>query len=85
MLHRAGDWKGVNEHIVLLSKRRAQLKQAVGALVKEAMGYVEKAPDMATKVALIETLGAVTSRGAPGGVCWYPKGFTLTPKETAPR
>ena len=61
MLHRAGDWKGVNEHIVLLSKRRAQLKQAVGALVKEAMGYVEKAPDMATKVALIETLGAVTS------------------------
>ena len=61
MLHRAGDWKGVNEHIVLLSKRRAQLKQAVAALVKEAMGYVEKAPDMATKVALIETLGAVTS------------------------
>ena len=61
VLHRAGDWKGVNEHIVLLSKRRAQLKQAVAALVKEAMGYVEKAPDMATKVALIETLGAVTS------------------------
>ena len=61
MLHRAGDWKGVNEHIVLLSKRRAQLKQAVAALVKEAMGYIEKAPDAATKVALIETLSAVTS------------------------
>jgi hypothetical protein len=61
VLHRAGDWKGINEHIVLLSKRRAQLKQAVGALVKEAMGYVDVAPDLATKIALIETLGAVTS------------------------
>jgi hypothetical protein len=29
--------------IVLLSKRRAQLKQAVGAMVKEAMTYIDKA------------------------------------------
>ena len=28
VLHTANDWKGLNEHIILLSKRRAQLKQA---------------------------------------------------------
>lgn len=27
VLHAAGDWKGLNEHILLLAKRRSQLKQ----------------------------------------------------------
>ena len=61
VLHRAGDWKGVNEHIVLLSKRRAQLKQAVAAMVKEAMTYIDLAPTLAVKTELIETLNTVTS------------------------
>ena len=61
VLRQAGDWKGINEHIVLLSKRRAQLKQAVGALVKEAMSYIDLCPDLVTKTELIETLNAVTS------------------------
>ena len=61
MLHRAGDWKGVNEHIVLLSKRRAQLKQAISAMVKEAITYIDRAPDLAVKTDLIETLNTVTS------------------------
>mmetsp|Transcript_157 Transcript_157/g.336 ORF Transcript_157/g.336 Transcript_157/m.336 type:complete len:505 (-) Transcript_157:293-1807(-) len=61
VLHRAADWKGINEHIVLLSKRRAQLKQALGAMVKEAMSYVDKAPTLAVKTELIETLNTVTS------------------------
>ena len=61
VLHRAGDWKGVNEHIVLLSKRRAQLKQAVAAMVKEAMTYIDRAPTLAVKTELIETLNTVTS------------------------
>ena len=27
ILREAGDWKGLNEHILLLAKRRSQLKQ----------------------------------------------------------
>jgi 26S proteasome regulatory subunit N5 len=61
VLRRAGDWKGVNEHVVLLSKRRAQLKQATAAMVKEAMTYVDQAPTLAVKTELIETLNTVTS------------------------
>ena len=61
VLHAAGDWKGINEHIVLLSKRRAQLKQAISAMVKEAITYIDRAPDLAVKTDLIETLNTVTS------------------------
>ena len=61
VLHTAGDWKGINEHIVLLTKRRAQLKQAVGALVKRAMSFIDLAPSLAVKTELIETLNTVTS------------------------
>ena len=61
MLHAASDWKGINEHIVLLSKRRAQLKQAISAMVKEAITYIDRAPNLAVKTELIETLNTVTS------------------------
>eukprot|EP00245_Coleochaete_scutata_P009167 TRINITY_DN2962_c0_g2_i4.p1 TRINITY_DN2962_c0_g2~~TRINITY_DN2962_c0_g2_i4.p1 ORF type:complete len:508 (-),score=135.13 TRINITY_DN2962_c0_g2_i4:179-1621(-) len=57
----AGDWKLLNEQIVLLSKRRAQLKQAVQAVVQEAMGYVDEAPDVEVKTELIKTLSTVTA------------------------
>lgn len=61
VLHTANDWKGLNEHIILLSKRRAQLKQAIAAMVKEAMKYVDAAPSLDVKTELIETLNNVTS------------------------
>ncbi|EEH54574.1 uncharacterized protein MICPUCDRAFT_34916 [Micromonas pusilla CCMP1545] len=61
VLFKAGDWDGINDHIVLLSKRRAQLKQAVGAMVKEAMTFVDKAPNLEVKTKLIETLNDVTA------------------------
>ena len=61
MLHAASDWKGINEHIVLLSKRRAQLKQAISAMVKEAITYIDRAPNLEVKTELIETLNTVTS------------------------
>ena len=61
MLHAAGDWKGINEHIMLLSKRRAQLKQAISAMVKEAITYIDRAPNLEVKTELIETLNTVTS------------------------
>eukprot|EP00243_Klebsormidium_subtile_P003291 TRINITY_DN16644_c0_g1_i1.p1 TRINITY_DN16644_c0_g1~~TRINITY_DN16644_c0_g1_i1.p1 ORF type:complete len:477 (+),score=150.55 TRINITY_DN16644_c0_g1_i1:140-1570(+) len=57
----AGDWKGLNEQIVLLSKRRAQLKQAVVEMVQRAMAYIDKAPDVETQIELIKTLNTVTA------------------------
>lgn len=55
------NWKALNDNIVLLSKRRAQLKQAVAAMVQEAMKYVDSAPDLDTRVELIKTLSVVTA------------------------
>lgn len=56
----ARNWAVLNEHIVLLSKRRSQLKQAVTKMVQECCAYVDKMPDKETKLKLIETLRAVT-------------------------
>ncbi|KAK9797011.1 hypothetical protein WJX73_004598 [Symbiochloris irregularis] len=60
VLFEAQQWKDLNEHILLLAKRRSQLKQAVQAFVKQAVSYVDKAPDRETTVELIKTLQAVT-------------------------
>ena len=56
----AKNWGALNEHIVLLSKRRSQLKQAVTKMVQECCQYVDKTPDRETKIKLIETLRSVT-------------------------
>ncbi|CAF4331823.1 unnamed protein product, partial [Adineta steineri] len=50
-----------NEHIITLSKRRSQLKQAITKMVQEAYELVEKTPDLDTKLKLIETLRNVTT------------------------
>ncbi len=60
VLRAVPDWPGLNEHILLLAKRRSQLKQAVQAFVRQAMGYIDEAPDEATRVQLIKTLQSVT-------------------------
>eukprot|EP00965_Chrysotila_dentata_P206704 6183684-Pleurochrysis_carterae.AAC.3 len=52
--------QALNDTIVLLSKRRAQLKQAVTAMVQEASKYVSEQSDEALKLQLIETLRAVS-------------------------
>ncbi|KAI8912094.1 hypothetical protein DFJ77DRAFT_432383 [Powellomyces hirtus] len=57
---KSGDWKILNENIVLLSKRHGLLKQAVTKMIQEAMTYIDKTPDMATKLEFIETLRTVT-------------------------
>ena len=57
----AKQWEQLNEHIVTLSKRRSQLKQAITKMVQEAYELVEKTPDLDTKLKLIETLRTVTS------------------------
>lgn len=52
----ASNWTALNEHIVLLSKRRSQLKQAVAKMVQESCSYVDQTPDKDTKIQLIDTL-----------------------------
>jgi len=58
--YEAKDWKLLEENVVLLAKRRGQLKQVIQAFVRQAMGYVEQTPDKETKVSLIKTLQSVT-------------------------
>ncbi|KAJ8682767.1 hypothetical protein QAD02_018559 [Eretmocerus hayati] len=56
----AKNWSALNEHIVLLSKRRSQLKRAVTKMVQECCTYIDKTPDRDTMIKLIETLRSVT-------------------------
>ncbi|XP_045771643.1 26S proteasome non-ATPase regulatory subunit 12 [Maniola jurtina] len=58
--YEAKNWSSLNDHIVLLSKRRSQLKQAVVKMVQECCTYVDKTPDKETKIKLIETLRTIT-------------------------
>jgi len=51
----------LNENLVLLTKRRGQLKQAVIKMVQEACTYVDKLDSKDEKLKLIETLRTVTA------------------------
>lgn len=51
----------LNEHIVQLTKKRGQLKQAVTKMVQEAFTYVEKIASLDSKLKLIDTLRSVTA------------------------
>ncbi|XP_044465701.1 26S proteasome non-ATPase regulatory subunit 12 homolog A-like [Mangifera indica] len=57
----AKDWKTLNEQIVNLSKKRGQLKQAVTAMVQQAMQYIDETPDVDTRIELIKTLNNVSA------------------------
>ncbi|XVE62179.1 hypothetical protein DITRI_Ditri06bG0097700 [Diplodiscus trichospermus] len=57
----ANDWKSLNEQIVNLSKKRGQLKQAVTAMVQQAMQYIDDTPDIVTCIELIKTLNSVSA------------------------
>lgn len=60
ILYEARDWKQLQEYVVLLSKRRSQLKQAVQSMVRQCMSYIPDTPDKETRVELIKTLQALT-------------------------
>ncbi|KAI8924944.1 hypothetical protein BC831DRAFT_463209 [Entophlyctis helioformis] len=60
LAYRAKDWKLLNENIVVLSKKRALLKQAITKMVQEAIKYVDEIKDMKIKLELIDTLRTVT-------------------------
>lgn len=56
----AKNWAALNEHIVLLAKRRSQLKHAVTKMVQECCNYVDLTPNKEIKLKLIDTLRSVT-------------------------
>ncbi|KAJ1929964.1 proteasome regulatory particle subunit [Tieghemiomyces parasiticus] len=60
LCYEAGDWKLVNDYVNLLSKKHGQLKKAIGAMVGEAMTFLDHAPSEEIKLELIDTLRAVT-------------------------
>lgn len=55
------NYTALNEHIVLLTKRRSQIKQAVTKMIQECCTYVDQMPDKKTKLELIDTLRTVTA------------------------
>lgn len=61
IFHDKKDWKSICEYVVLISKRRAQLKAAVQKTVQEIMSYLDETPDEKTKLTLLETLRDVTA------------------------
>lgn len=61
LFHRKKDWNAISEYIVLISKRRAQLKAAIQKSVQEVMSYLDETPDEKTKLSLLETLRNVTA------------------------
>ncbi|KAJ6850904.1 26S proteasome non-ATPase regulatory subunit 12-like protein A-like [Iris pallida] len=61
LCYKAKQWKALIDNIVLLSKRRGQLKQAVTAMVQQAMQYIDETPDIDTKIELIKTLNNVSA------------------------
>lgn len=60
LLRGAGAWPQLNETILLLSKRRGQLKAVVQAFVRQGAGFVDAVPDAAAQAELMKTLLAVT-------------------------
>eukprot|EP00274_Cyanoptyche_gloeocystis_P001074 CAMPEP_0196663716 /NCGR_PEP_ID=MMETSP1086-20130531/53939_1 /TAXON_ID=77921 /ORGANISM="Cyanoptyche gloeocystis , Strain SAG4.97" /LENGTH=441 /DNA_ID=CAMNT_0041999635 /DNA_START=49 /DNA_END=1374 /DNA_ORIENTATION=+ len=61
MCFEAKDWKELNNEIVVISKRRAQLKQVITKVVQESMGFLDKITEKETKLELLGTLRTVTA------------------------
>lgn len=55
------DFKALNENIILLTKRRSQIKQSVTKMIQECCTYVDQIEDKGTKLQLIDTLRTVTA------------------------
>lgn len=51
----------LNEHLLVLTKRRGQLKQAVTKMVKETCTYVDEIENKEEKLKLIDTIRTVTA------------------------
>eukprot|EP01091_Cochliopodium_minus_P015354 TRINITY_DN5440_c0_g1_i1.p1 TRINITY_DN5440_c0_g1~~TRINITY_DN5440_c0_g1_i1.p1 ORF type:complete len:457 (-),score=150.33 TRINITY_DN5440_c0_g1_i1:25-1395(-) len=55
-----GEFKQLNESLVILSKRRGQFKRAISSIVNDSIGYLEKIDKEETRLALIDTLRDIT-------------------------
>ena len=60
LLKDAAAWPQLNETVLLLAKRRGQLKGVVQAFVRQATGFVDAVPDPTAQAELMKTLLAVT-------------------------
>ncbi|KAJ5594274.1 uncharacterized protein N7459_000482 [Penicillium hispanicum] len=56
----AGDWNLLNDQVLLLSKKHAQLKQATTRMVQAVMKFLDETPNLEVKLSVIETLRTVT-------------------------
>jgi 26S proteasome regulatory subunit N5 len=56
----AGDWNLLNDQVLLLSKKHAQLKQATTKMVQTVMTFLDETPSVEVKMSVIETLRTVT-------------------------
>jgi 26S proteasome regulatory subunit N5 len=56
----SGDWNLLNDQVLLLSKKHAQLKQATTKMVQAVMGFLDETPNIDVKLTVIETLRTVT-------------------------
>jgi len=56
----AKDWKGLNERLQILTKRRGQLRTVVQDFVREAMSYLDKIPEEDNRMELLNTLRNIT-------------------------
>ncbi|XP_022831320.1 uncharacterized protein LOC111359859 [Spodoptera litura] len=56
----AKNWLALNEQILISSRKRSQPKEAVLKMVQECITFIDKIPDKANKMKLIETLSFVT-------------------------
>lgn len=55
------DLELLNETVVVLTKKRSQIKMAVTKMVQKCCEYVDKIPDKETKLKLMDTLRTVTA------------------------
>jgi len=55
------NWNALNENVVLLTKRRSQIKTAVTKMIQECCTYIDKMPDKETMLKFIDTLRTVTA------------------------
>ena len=53
------DLELLNETVVVLTKKRSQIKMAVTKMVQKCCEYVDKIPDKETKLKLMDTLRLV--------------------------
>lgn len=56
----SGDWNLLNDQVLLLSKKHAQLKQATTKMVQKVMTFIDETPNLEVKLSVIETLRTVT-------------------------